>query len=636
MSDQESPPEAPDESNFTYDVVVSLPEWVERSIVEQQARQGLGVPEEMLAHLMKSIQEHRMVKVKTDVPRDKADATAKKFESVGFRAEVTHTLKLKKLTQKTSDGKMVCPACETKVLPSPETQCPNCGVYINKLTEEFLLRKRLMKKERDLVEFALRDQKKIEESTRRLEMEQRIRAQIKAEMEQKYGKIGKNRKSALDKMPPYSVPVLALLAIVGAFFGGKMLSFDSDSKRQVLNTTSANSKDDDVQKILKQTNQLQVDLARAAGTDAEAAKQGVAIDPKDSLLASPGSPDAPPMDTSNLTPIITPEAKLDVQTELALMLAEIGQIDRSRELIDKISTLAKVSTNIKVALQLRVVQLEVDAWAIVHNLKPGQESIANLSKQVATVPDDGERCVTSAHIAAILLHRPDLDLDAVTPLFNLAEDAYKAQKGNKNDPRIGHELLIGRGRAILHHAQTRLVHGYRQKAILLTGQLDTLTRIAPDTSAAVLYGYSQQLSRMMGNTDAAQKTLALALGKARKSPSLAQEGRVLRSLAEADNTWPEMQTALASLNADAEKRPPAELAAVLLELGLIHARNGSEAGLRDVQKRMTELVRPDAGLSGFEERLRGMSEIAQALRAQKLNDPVGMETHIRLAAAMVN
>jgi hypothetical protein len=636
MSDQENLPEAPDESNFTYDVVVSLPEWAERSIIEQQARQNLGVPEEMLAHLMKSIQDHRMVKVKTDVPREKADSTAKKFESVGFRAEVTHTLKLKKLTQKAKDNSTVCPACESKVIPLAETQCPNCGVYINKLTEEFLMRKRLMKKERDLVEFALRDQKKIEESTRRLEMEQKIRAQVKAELEHKYGKPGKGRRNILASMPPYSVPALAILALVGAFFAGRMISFDNTGKREVLNTKAGSSKDDVVQKVLKQTNQLQVDLSNITGKEAEAAKQGVAVDPKDSLLASPGSPDAPPMDTSSLTPIITPEAKLDVQTELALMLAEIGQVDRARELIDKIVTLAKVSTNLKVALQLRAVQLKVDAWAIVHNLKPGQESIANISKQVATLADDGERCVTSAQIAAILLHRPDLDLDAVTPLFNLAEEAYQAQKGNKNDPRIGHELLTGRGRAILNHAQTRLAHGYRQKAILLTGQLDTLTRIAPDSSAAVLYGYSQRLSRIMGNMDAAQKNLTLALGKARKSASLVQEGQILRSLADAHNTYPEMKAALLSLNADAEKRPPPELAAVLLELGLIHARNGNAAELLAVQNRMTELVRPDAGLSGFEERLRGISEIALAWRAKTQNDLAGMENHIRLAAAMVN
>lgn len=626
MADLETGDEQQDESEFTFDVVISIPEWVEKSIVEQRARQSLGAPPEVLNSIMQSLATHRVVKVKNDVSREKADKTARRFESVGFRAEVTHSLKLKKLSQTVSDGKVICPACDSKVKPSAETQCPSCGVFIKNLTPEFLERKRIMKKELERAEYELRDKRRAEDEARRVEFENKVRAEVRAELERKY----KGQKQGLlAKFPPAVTLVLILSALVVAFIGGRFL-YQAQEKRAPVVAASATDREDDIEKVIKQTNQLQADMSKLStpgNPDALDAKP--LIDPKDSLAlgasgtAASGSP-------------LSEDSKREVANQLILVLAEIGQIERARDMLEKAVASRKTGADLALSSQLRVVQLQVEAWALVYGRsdKP-QDQIDALAKMVADLPDAGERTIAAANIGAILLRRADLLPQSADGLFALADESYKAQK--VRDPRIGHDLLVARGRGLLNSAQTRIERGLRQQAVNLTGQLDTMTRIAPESSAPVLLGFNQQVSLMMGNTGGARASLENALNRLAKLP-LPQQAAALRSLAEGDGVYQDntVQNTLSALNATAEKRGGAEYAQVLFEVGLMHARNGNEVALRLVQQKLQDAIKGTPELAVYDEKLRGMAEVALAWKARKAGNPAAVELHLRQAANLVS
>lgn len=624
MADLETGNEQQDESEFTFDVVISIPEWVEKSVVEQRARQSLGAPPEVLNNIMQSLATHRVVKVKNDVPREKADKTARRFESVGFRAEVTHSLKLKKLSQTVSDGKVICPACDNKVKPSAETQCPSCGVYIKNLTPEFLERKRIMKKELERAEYELRDKRRMEDEARRVEFEKKVRAEVRAELERKY----KGQKQGLlAKFPPVVTLVLVLSALVVAFVGGRFL-YQTQDKHAPVVAASASDKEDDIEKVIKQTNQLQADMSKlSAPANPDALDAKPLIDPKDSLaVASTPATGSP----------LSEDSKREVANQLILVLAEIGQIERARDMLEKAVASRRTGADLALSSQLRVVQLQVEAWALVYGRadKP-QEQIDALTKMVADLPDAGERTIAAASIGAILLRRADLLPQAADGLFALADESYKAQK--VRDPRIGHDLLVARGRGLLNSAQTRIERGLRQQAVNLTGQLDTMTRIAPESSAPVLLGFNQQVSQMMGNTSGARASLENALNRLAKLP-LPQQAVALRSLAEGDGVYQDntLQNTLSALSATAEKRGGAEYAQVLFEVGLMHAKNGNEVALRLVQQKLQDAIKSTPELAVYDEKLRGMAEVALAWKARKAGNPAAVEQHLRQAASLVS
>lgn len=625
MSDLEAAEDEQGNSEFTFDVVISIPEWVEKSVVEQRAKQSLGAPPEVLERIMQTLATHRVVKVKTDVTREKADKTAKRFEAVGFRAEVTHALKLKKMSAYVSDGKIVCPACDVKVQPSPETQCPNCGVFIKNLTPEFLERKRLMKKELEKAEYELRDKRRREDEIRRTEFEKKVREEVRAELERKYK--GQSKKGVFGILSPLTTLILLVATAGTAFVGGRFLLPGQD-KAQVAKNAASAEPGDDIEKVIKQTNQLQADMAKLS-TNPDAPDAKPLIDPKDSLASIAASDSPAPASGAPLSE----DSKREVANQLVLVLAEIGQIERAREMIDKAVASHKTGADLKLSSQLRVIQLEVEAWAIVHghSEKP-QEQIDALTKMVADLPDAGDRTIASATIGAILLRRADLLPQAPSALFELADASYKAQPA----PRTGHILLIERGRGLYNSAKTRIERGLRQQAINLTGQLGTMTRIAPEASAAVLHGFDSHLSSLMGNTEGAKTSLQAALATTAKLPSPKQEASSLRALAEVDGIYQNhtMQDALSALNSTAEKRGGGEYANVLFEIGMIHAWNGNEVALRLVQQKLLENIKGKPDLAIFEERLRGLSEVALALKARKTGNLASLENHLRLAAAM--
>ncbi|MBP7081869.1 MAG: hypothetical protein KBA96_12210 [Rhodocyclaceae bacterium] len=650
VNDQPAPAKSAGEDDFQFDVIVSLPMSMDKAVLTQRAIDGLGVPPEAVERLMTSLTQHRILKVKSGVDRKLADETAEKFEKVGFRVEIAHCLGLRKAAPVQTDGKVECPACDTKVIPSPETQCPSCGVFINKLSEDFLERKRIMKKERARLEAMYGAEKAEAEKLRKAEAERLMREEILAELEKEFG-ISTKKKGLMDKVPRWAMPALTAVAIVGAFFGGRSTGYEaggsaatSSMNASAAAKEAAEAAGDDVAKLEAATKKMKADMAAAAGAiqrpfgggAASGSASGSAVDPKDSL-GTPAAGEAAAADTP-ANPITNDAVKREVAYELVMLLAEIGQLDRARELVGRAVAGGAASNDVKLTLQLRIVQLEVEAWAIVHGQaeKP-QEQADGLLKSVGEIPDAGERSIAGASIGAILLRRPDVNPQTVDAFFKLANDSYKATKGKASNSRVGQEVVAARGRGILNAVRARAERGMMQQAAGLAQELSAMAQSVSGPAAAVLYGYEHEANRMLGNAGGAQKSLELGLTKARKSGSLQQEGASLRSIIDGGNVYqnPNVQTAISTLMTAAQKWGGADYAATLVELGLIHARNGNDTAYREVQTKLAELIKTKPDYAFEDERLRGMTEVTLAWKAKRANDLGAAEGALRRAAGMV-
>ncbi len=622
MSDTTPSDNGHQDAEYTYDVAISLPEWADRDLIAERTRAAFAGKQEAVDQIMEAIASHRVAKVKADVSREKADKVAKKFEALGFRAEISHSLKLKKLSAMVPNLKKECPNCEEIVIPGPDTQCPNCGVYIKKLTPEYLAKKRLYKKERELAEMTLRNQQQYDEHARQREMEQRIREEVRREIERKY-KINRSRNN---KRLTVALGLLVTAGLAGAFWSGRVSNKSPAKLQASAELVTQQLGEDQVQKVLRQTSQLQIDMAKLSA-HAPQTEGAVKIDPRDSLLASPEPATGTPLGYSS---------KQELTNALVLMLAEIGQVERARELTEKAVTASKISTDFDIISHMRNVQLQVESWAIVHgHTDKAQDQIEELTRLVGEIPEPGVRLLCAAEIAANLMLRPDFPEQYTAPLWRMAEAAYQLVKGKS--PELGHTLLVARGRGLLNSAQSQLERGMRYQATNLVGQLDTMTRQAPDASAAMLHGFNQKLARIMGNTDGAQQNMALALKKIGQNPNLLQQAQQLRSLIELDHGENKAgQTALSALATEASRRASVDSAAILLETGQSYGKYGNDDGLRQIQSILQGWAKSTPTIAPYEERMRGLAELSLAYRAKKNGDPALMEVHLRQVAALLN
>jgi hypothetical protein len=623
MPDSQAAPKA---HSFNYDVTISLPEHAGREAVLAHAKQALASTPEVVERIMRALDKHRMAKVKSAVPREKAEKVAKKFEAMGFRAEISPSLKielsaLEEAPQAVAET-IECPACSSMVQPDSLSKCPNCGVYINKLTPAILERKRQQRQEKELKQAKLRSQQEYNEHMKQREAEARLRDELRQEVERKFQREQERNR----QQTRIAVSVLLLAGCAAAFWGGRASKTPAPPTALASPALPAAPSEDDIQKVLRQTSQLQRDMAHLSGTVAQT-DGAVKIDARDSLLASPDPAQGAPLSDA---------AKYELGNALVLLLAEIGQIERARELIEKIVSRNRLGNDFALVSQLRSVQLQVEAWSIMHGHSDrAQEQIETLTRMVGEIPEPVERTLAAADIGAILLLRPDFQPQATEPLFRQADEAYKLAK-DKN-PQVGHALLVARGRGILNSAQARLERGMRQQATDLTGQLDTMARLAPESSVAVLHGFNQRLAHLMGNADGAQQNMEQALLKIRQNPSPAQQARQLRAIIDLDNyTHKNLQAALAALVSDASKRGGTEGAAVLLEAGQIYAKYGNDDGWREIQNKLQAQAKASPATAPYEERLRGLAEVALAYRAKRNADPALLEVHLRQVAALLN
>ncbi len=217
------PDSAPEPSIPLFDVVINVPPGARLAEIERLARDVAGIAPDRIERLMQVLKGSPQAKIGAGVTREKADLAKEQFTQAGLLVTVTPLLAIQAAVAGSYDGTFVCPACQKRVVLPENRQCPACGIFVDKVTDEFLLRRKLLEQERGKIEFAQAKSAKEGDKRARELMEASVRAKVRAELEKEYGI--KEEKPGLfpgSGRVFKAVGMLVLLAV--AFMGGRGFS----------------------------------------------------------------------------------------------------------------------------------------------------------------------------------------------------------------------------------------------------------------------------------------------------------------------------------------------------------------------------------------------------------------------------
>ncbi len=204
-----------------YDITVELEKGVTLEQFRQTAIDVVGIQEARVDALVKVLRSGPSARIGAEIPQDRAFKARDDFTKAGLKVTLSAVLALQKKTVTASDGKEPCPACDARVLLPANRQCPNCGVFVDKVTPEMLLRKKLLEQEKRKMEMRQDNEQKNDLKKQQEAMERRVRDDIRAELEEEYGLTeGGSRMSKATKMK-LAGAALGLVAV--AFLGGRFL-----------------------------------------------------------------------------------------------------------------------------------------------------------------------------------------------------------------------------------------------------------------------------------------------------------------------------------------------------------------------------------------------------------------------------
>lgn len=230
-----------------FDVVINVPPGASLEEIERRARDVAGIASDKVDRLIQVLRSSPQAKIGAGVTRDKADVAQVQFTKAGLLVTITPLLTIQTAMAGSYDGTFSCPSCQKRVVLPENRQCPACGIFVDKVTDEFLLRRKMMEQERGKIEYQQAKSAKDSDKRAREMMEAAMRAQVREELEKEYGikeKRGLFRgSSGLFR----GIGLVGLLAV--AFFGGRGFSLEglpgskpaADKEASASKTMSADS-----------------------------------------------------------------------------------------------------------------------------------------------------------------------------------------------------------------------------------------------------------------------------------------------------------------------------------------------------------------------------------------------------------
>lgn len=230
-----------------FDVVISLPPRAQLEEIERKALDVAGLAPERVERLMQALRSAPHAKVGASVTREKADLARAQFSKAGLLVEVTPLLTIQAPMAGSYDGTYLCRGCDKRVVLPESRQCPSCGIFVDKITDEFLLKRKMMEQERGKIEFQKARSAQESDKRSREMQEAAMRARIREELEKEYGI---EKKRGLFQGSPglfRGIGLVGLLAV--AFFGGRGFSLEglpgskpaADKEASASKTMSADS-----------------------------------------------------------------------------------------------------------------------------------------------------------------------------------------------------------------------------------------------------------------------------------------------------------------------------------------------------------------------------------------------------------
>ncbi len=204
-----------------FDIVVQLAAGSSIERVKDKAINELGMEPLKVEALARALQSGPSARIGSAVPKSRAEKARDDFTKAGLKVTLSAVLSISKMTAAESDGKTVCPACDVRMILPDNRQCPSCHVFVDKVDEQFLLRKKLLEQERRRAEMSLDKEKRDSDKKKKESAERELRELIRKEIEAEMGiSDGKGGGMAMGSKIKLAVAALGLAGV--AFFGGRI------------------------------------------------------------------------------------------------------------------------------------------------------------------------------------------------------------------------------------------------------------------------------------------------------------------------------------------------------------------------------------------------------------------------------
>jgi hypothetical protein len=638
MADPAASIEESDEALF--DVVVKVPQGARLDDIEKMALGPAGIRADRVESLIKALRSVPQAKIGAGVPRSRADAAKEQFTKAGLTVEITPVLSIKIKTEGAFDGLFGCPSCKQRVTLPENRQCPNCGVFVDKVTDEAQMRRRIMEQERAKLDFqASRGAQQAEKMTRD-QLEAQLRAEVRAELEAQMG-----IKKAASKVGQ-ALKVLALVGVLAAVFiggrgtgsgwsweelkgGGSAPKGKTAEVDKMLDSVgpaggaqaggaadaaAGGSGDPDVDDPLiqaaggkrigakgismEQAVAASMTLAKSVGnTTAERALAGGTGGAAGAAAGGASGAGAPGSAAGTTEATVAPAVKQLLALEFTTQLAEMGQWPRALQMIKALKASPKTTADPAVASAARVADMEVRAWAM-QSLGEGKARSAAdaLMSDAVGLPDPYERAAALSRVGAILARHPQLPPEASRAFLTKAVDYVKAVNDAPLRSVATGQWAVAFGEALLADAIAKAKAGLWAKVQQANTQVDTLIAQAPDAaSQAKLHAIGAQLKMQLGQQDKATQSMEAGLALVPRMDTMPERAALLRSMAQLSGGAgsDKLQAAAAALQAQALAKSGAERARTLTQLSLLNA----DAGLRGRASELAEAARTSTGLS---------------------------------------
>lgn len=636
-----------------FDVVVKVPPGGRLDDIQRLAARVPELPPERVERLMKALRNSPNAKVGAAVTLERAQQEKANFTKAGLLVDVTPLLSVAAVTRGSYDGLDSCPACGKRVTITPTRQCPACNVYVDKITDEYLLKKKIMDQERGALEFQQARAAKNAEKSTRDSVEAAMRARIRAELEKEYG-VGGNRKV---KGALKGVALVGLVAV--AFVGGQSLSpegFKLPWTRSSSSTAGGMSADSLQKKTDVAAGGAAAAGGGAAGADGAGAPTGDA-DIDDPLIQAAGgkrigakgisleqavaaastlgksmgnntidramsgagvgpgggpgagAPGATAAAAAGAAAAggeaaasVPKQTKQLLTADFATLLAELGQATRSREVLKALAATVDQAADTEETRAFRSASLRSQAWNI-QKLEGGQARAAaeDLKAKTLAVVNPVERTQLLGNVAVILSRIPQLPPEIPRAFLSLGADALKSIAAPQNTMSLG-DLAVSMAQVFSSETTARAKTGAWNKAQASAAQVQDLIKQAPDAWAqSRLHAVDYQMQLQLGHNDKASQSLAAALASVPKSGTPGEQAIRLRALGRLSEGAVEeaFQAATASVQAQLESKSGMEKAQALTQLSLLYSR----AGLPAKASQLRQMAQNTAGLSAAESTL---------------------------------
>lgn len=575
-----------------YDITVELEKGVTLEQFRQTAVDVVGIQEARVDALVKVLRSGPNARIGADIPQDRAFKARDDFTKAGLKVTLSAVLALQKKIVTAYDGKSPCPACDARVLLPENRQCPNCGVFVDKVTPEMLLRKKLLEQEKRKMEIRQDNEQKTDLKKQQEAMEKRVRDAIRAELEEEYGLTdGGARMSKATKIK-LAGAALGLVAV--AFLGGKFLggAGSAESAGKGAGAPGANgsstmaaagaSKGADIDKILQtlpsagdvgivapesadeaDQETAMLKSARNGGPNAQGLSMEQAVAASMTLAQSVGNTTAQRVQSGGgaTAGVVGPgagsaagaaaggagatggvveaaqitglpaEFKKDSAVAYAVALAEMGQAVRGRGILKELQSSPTIAP--AMADKLRAAEIQVNAWGLTRtSADRAKRMMANFGTELTAIKDPALRANAASQAAVALASQSNAPELAAQPMLNLAADAVTQLIGAQQSVATEH-LMLATGKVLLSGVESASRAGQMNKANDLAGKLDGLSKQAKTSAiSASLQALVYRAKQFTGSEAAAGTALEAAMATSAKVPELAARISVIQAVGE--------------------------------------------------------------------------------------------------------